>query len=307
MVRVGFVGLDTSHPESFVQILGSMNGVRAEAVYDPLDVRDDAYVDRFCADHGCRRCDSPEELADRVDAAMMLSVDWDRHLAQARPFMKKGLPVYVDKPIAGNVGDLEAFRSLARETGAPLLAGSGWRMNDPVMRAGKDARDKDVSCAVATAPGPFFFYGIHAVELLLGLLGPGVVSVQALRHKESGGDAGSVVGIHHRRGTVATAWIQAAFRWRSAAYEVDGHWLRAEFSPGDIHRGVCDRFIEMVRSKRSLFTHEELAESARVMLAAEQSARSGCPVDPRKVDPSLGFDGAAFAVEYRRQREERGG
>ena len=144
MTRIGIVDLDTSHGESFAKQIAARDDAELVAVLDHLDVRDDAYVDRYCAERACRRCATPAEMIESgVDAVAVLSVNWDAHLERARPFLDAGLAVFIDKPLAGSAADVAEFQALVEKTGAPFFEGSGWRWNTTISKAREQFASRD--------------------------------------------------------------------------------------------------------------------------------------------------------------------
>src|SRR5699024_8234978 len=121
-------------------------------------------------------------------------------------------PVYIDKPVAGNVKDLREFEKYATQTPHLLMAGSGWRFNQEAGKAeqyikgsGVSFKDGSKSALQKRPPPPFvytesrmprYFYGIHAAELMVGLLGSEIKSAQALKWNEDETDPeGSLLSV----------------------------------------------------------------------------------------------------------------
>jgi predicted dehydrogenase len=118
-----------------------------------------------------------------VDCAIIHSCDWDSHIPKARPFVEAGKAVLLDKPLAGNLADIEQIRHWS-SSGARIAGGSSllfaydvqnW-LALPVTERGQ-AHTVFCGCAVDD-----FNYGIHAFAMLTGLLGEGAVSVRHLNH-----------------------------------------------------------------------------------------------------------------------------
>ena len=98
MFRIGTVNIDTSHAPSFAEILQKGDVARYTCVYNDgfrTDEEVDAFITRFGLE---KRYTSLEEMAGNVDIAFIQGCDWDRHLALAEPFVKAGVPVFIDKP-----------------------------------------------------------------------------------------------------------------------------------------------------------------------------------------------------------------
>jgi predicted dehydrogenase len=51
-------------------------------------------------------------MADKVDIGFIQSCNWDKHIDQAMPFIQKGKPVFIDKPIVGSMKDIERIEKL---------------------------------------------------------------------------------------------------------------------------------------------------------------------------------------------------
>jgi hypothetical protein len=120
----------------------------------------------------------PEEVIGRVDAAIIATDDGLDHTRRARPFIEADLPVFVDKPLATSVDELRTFVAWQR-AGARLLSSSGLRY----------APELDACLAQLSPLGALRWvagvtcktwerYGIHLLEPLYRLVGPGFLSVR---------------------------------------------------------------------------------------------------------------------------------
>lgn len=71
-------------------------------------------------------CQSPKEAIIGIDAAFIscCSLDGSDHLELARPFLRAGLPTFIDKPFAASYKDAKAIVRLAEQYQAPLMAAS---------------------------------------------------------------------------------------------------------------------------------------------------------------------------------------
>ena len=181
-MRIGIVDLDTSHPQNWIPIEREL-GHEIVGVWDGGSVHPAAYVAEFARSHAIPHVfSSLETLVAAVDCAVVHSCDWDTHIDKARPFVDAGKAVLLDKPLAGNVSDLQQIREW-RARGVRIAGGSsllfaeesaGWLARPPAERG--DAHSVFCGCGVDE-----FNYGIHAYSLAISLLGGGVVGVQALR------------------------------------------------------------------------------------------------------------------------------
>lgn len=225
-IRIGLVGLDTSHVTAFTRVLNDpahpdhVPGGRIVAAFKggSPDVHASASrVDGFTAelkkDPTIVFYDSVAELARNVDAVMILSVDGRTHLAQAKEVFPTGKPLFVDKPAAGSLRDgLELFR-LARESGTPCFSSSSLRFNTRTVL--EQNAVGDLRGAATHGPANYephhpdlYWYGIHAVEMLFTALGPGCATVVRTHTADTDvvtgvwtdGRVGSVRGIRNAKG-----------------------------------------------------------------------------------------------------------
>jgi predicted dehydrogenase len=141
--------------------------------------------------------DSIEALCRNVDAVMVTSVDGRQHLAQVRPVFAAGKRVFIDKPLAGSFKDAKEIARLSRESGTPFFSASSQRFQPELQALRGHPELGDILGASTHGPCPIhtyvpdlFWYGIHAVEMLYTLMGPGVETVTRVHTP----DADVVVG-----------------------------------------------------------------------------------------------------------------
>jgi hypothetical protein len=194
-LRVGLIGLDTSHVIAFTKALNDpvnkdhVPGAKVVAVFkggSPDIAASATRVEGFTAellkDPNIKLYATIAELARNVDAIMIEAVDGRPHLAQFKEVLSAGKPVFIDKPVAGSLRDaVEIFR-LAKEHKIPVFSSSSLRFN--ALAALKGAKYGDLHGAFAYGPASLepthpdlFWYGIHAVETLYTVMGTGCQTV----------------------------------------------------------------------------------------------------------------------------------
>lgn len=201
-VRVGMIGLDTSHSPAFAKILNDPDaapdvaGFRVVAAY-PYGSRtiESSYsrIPRYTEEVrgvGVEIVGSIDELLDRVDVVLLETNDGRLHLEQALKVFRAGKPVFIDKPIAASLADAVAIFDAARYYGVPVFSASSLRYaeNAKAIRSGAIGR---VTGAEAYSPAPtepthpdLFWYGIHGVEMLFTVMGTGAEEVMRM-HTDS--------------------------------------------------------------------------------------------------------------------------
>jgi predicted dehydrogenase len=295
MIRIGLVDLDTSHPQAFLRILRTIPGVEVTALWDGHDVWPEGYDAAFARDNAVPTvCSRLEERPDHVDAAMIHGTNWDAHIDRALVFMKAKKPVLIDKPIVGSVADCDRLLDLQAKFGTLVYGGSSLRYAREVtaMRTAVGPR-ADLLSVVAAGPGDFFSYGIHTTEMLQGLVGTGIRSVQLIAHHGA-----PVFAVTFDDGFVAMMHLQLPFHeWSLGAFTAQG--LRSSTVAIDgLYEPFLHNFVALLKGEQVEYTLAGPVEAVRVHLAARIAIDKGGEVRLDSIPADPGFDGRAFAQEY---------
>ena len=195
IIKIGIIGLDTSHSIEFAKLLNAETpspeyaGCRVVAAY-PQGSRDIAsstnrvpgYIEKV-KPFGVEIVDSIDTLLKKVDAVLLESNDGRVHLEQALPVFKAGKRVFIDKPIAGSLPHVLALFEAAKRHNVPMFSSSSLRytLMTQEIRSGKHGAvvgvDAFSPCSLEATHPDLFWYGIHGVETLFTLMGTGCESV----------------------------------------------------------------------------------------------------------------------------------
>lgn len=225
-LRLGMIGLDTSHVTAFTELLNNptnknyVPGGKVVAAFKggspdlPSSAdRVEGYTATLRDKYGVEIVPTIEELCQKVDAVLLESVDGRPHLEQARPVIKAKKPLFIDKPVAGSLRDaLEIFR-LAKEAGVPVFTSSSYRYYESMQKL----KAQDVGeikgaisygpCSLEKTHPDLFWYGVHATEALFTIMGTGCQSVVRVSTADTdvvegvwnGGKIGTLRGIRNAR------------------------------------------------------------------------------------------------------------
>lgn len=303
-MRIGIVDLDTSHPENWIPIERDW-GCDIVGIHDGGSIHPRSYVEQFAQRFNIPRIyDDLERMAADVDGAVIHGCDWDTHVAKARPFIERGKSVMLDKPLAGNARDLRQISRWARD-GARITGGSA-------LRFGRETRDylaqpigqrgtpHTVICGCAVDD---FNYGIHAYSHLCGIMGPGIHSV---RHLGVGGQRR--IQINWADGRMGILVIGKAAAWQPfhASIITERTCTQMRIDAGKLYRELLETCLPYLAGKTDQppVPMEQLIEAELAALAARQSWNSADAMTPLAslTDADRGYDGAAFAAEYRKQK-----
>lgn len=287
-IRVGLIGLDTSHVIAFTSILndprhpehvpgarvvaGFKGGSRdIEASWSRVDKFTQQLRDRWSVEI----VDSIPALCEKVNAVMITSVDGRPHLEQARHVIEARLPFFVDKPIAGSLKDAVEMARLAKRAGVPWFGGSSLRW----YRGVREAIDPDnvgeimgcdaySPCSMEPHHPDLFWYGVHGIEILFAAMGPGCKTVS----RTSSERAEVVVGVWED-GRVGT---YRGIRSGKGGYGATVFGTKAITTvSGHSYRGLVERIVEFFKTKQPPISAEEMLEALAFMEAADESKRRG--------------------------------
>ena len=126
-------------------------------------------------------------MLDNVDGVLVLAVNGNRHLELARAAIERGLPTYIDKPLTCDLKQAKELLALTRTSNAPCYSASSLRFAAEVAAARDDESLGDKIAIDAFGPGELnasmkglFFYGVHTIEMVDAIWGPGVKRVSAI-------------------------------------------------------------------------------------------------------------------------------
>jgi len=204
-LKAGIIGLDTSHVTAFTNILnnpkneGDLAGIKVVVAFPggSPDIpasknRLEGFTKTLREKHGVEIVDSIDALLKKVDVVFLESVDGRPHLEQARPVLKAGKPVFIDKPVAGSLADAIQIFELAKDNKVPVFSSSSLRFGPAVQGVRKNEKLGDVlgcdyygPCEIEPHHPDLFWYGIHGVEALFTIMGTGCESVARVHTKET--------------------------------------------------------------------------------------------------------------------------
>jgi Oxidoreductase family, NAD-binding Rossmann fold len=225
-LRVGIIGLDTSHVVAFTKVInapdakGDVAGMKVVAAYpggspDVASSRDriEGFTRQLRDEFKVEIVESIDSLLSKVDVVLLESVDGRKHLEQVEPVLKAHKPVFIDKPVAGSLADAVRIYRLAEQTSTPCFSSSSLRYSPSIRKLREDPKVGEVVGCDSYGPSPveehhpdLFWYGVHGIEALFTVMGTGCVSVSRVRTEGTemvtgtweGGRVGTFRGI--RRG-----------------------------------------------------------------------------------------------------------
>lgn len=294
-LRIGLIGLDTSHVIAFTQLLNDpanpnhVPGARVIAAFkggSPDVAASASRVDKYTAElkekWGVEIVSSIAELCAKVDAVLLESVDGRSHLEQVRPVFAARKRVFIDKPVAASYRDACEIVRLSRETGTPFFSASSLRFVGEVQQLKQNEKLGGILGAFVYSPAPtephhpdLFWYGIHGVEMLYTLMGRGCESVTCVH--TDGADV--VVGKWKDGRTGTLRGIREGDKQYGAiAFGAKGTAATSQPMKTD-YRGLVVEIVKFFQTGLPPIDPEETLEMTAFMEAADLSkSRKGASV-----------------------------
>lgn len=208
MIRLGVLGFSAGngHPFSFSAIVNGFDDVAfadcgwsvihnylrqnaSDAGFDDARVTHVWMPDRSMAEKLARGClvgtvvAEPGDMIGAIDAIIIARDDADSHRPLAEPFLKAGIPVFIDKPLTLDASELAWFRPYL--DGGRLMSCSGLRYSPELDPIAEQLADFGTILGLRAAiVNGWDKYAIHGLEAGLRLTGARAVSVRrvAARH-----------------------------------------------------------------------------------------------------------------------------
>ena len=127
MFKLGIIGSDNSHADAFSKLANldeGLNGlkiadVRVTHIYGTDPARTQEVAEGGRIPHIAQRA---EDMLGHVDGVICVWRHGGKHLADTLPFLKAGIPAFVDKPLACSVADATALINAAEKAKVGLTS-----------------------------------------------------------------------------------------------------------------------------------------------------------------------------------------
>ncbi len=283
MIKIGILGSDNSHALAFAKLCNipdekgnyTYEDIRVTAIYGHIDTPEHT---KEVAEEGKIEfiAKEPEEFFGKVDAVMVVTRDGKYHVPLILPFIEKGYPVWMDKPIAASTEDIEILRAACEKHNALITGGSTIKYAYDVLSAKTriecnaigDLMGGNMNFA-GSLESPYsglFFYGCHIVEMMMTVFGYDVKSVLATN---IGADKTAVIA-KYENFNVTLNLINGLWKYELTLYGSDAIYT-APIDISIIYKQGFDKFAEMLKTKKMPLSFDELVKPVFVIDAINKS------------------------------------
>ena len=200
-LKLGIIGMSegNGHPYSWSAIINGYDPIVMEECPFPVipdylakqrfpdDQLDGARVthiwtqEKVISSHISRACLIPnivndfEEMVGNVDAILLARDDAEQHQKFASPFLKNGIPIYLDKPPALTIKELDKLFALAIKS-TQIFSCSALRYAKELSLTAEELDNiGPIQHVIGVTPKSWDRYAIHVIDPIISFLQPGQV------------------------------------------------------------------------------------------------------------------------------------
>jgi predicted dehydrogenase len=281
IVKIGIIGAENSHTAAIAKLINVEKKIKGFSV-DYLWGETEDFA-KTAAKEGKipNIVKKPAEMLGKIDAVIADHRHPKYHLKAVAPFVKKGIPAFVDKPFCYRAEKGREFLKLARQSGAAVTSFSvvpHWNSFRSFLK--KLPEIGEVVSAYTWGPcdlkskwGGVFFYGIHQVDIMLHAFGYDVDAVQVTKN----GPGNATGQLFYKSGRIVNMALikEGAPGFGIAAVGDKGTLTRSLTGGKSPYLNGTRTFCRMFRTGQEPMTDEEMLRPVQVLEAMQQSVRTG--------------------------------
>jgi len=224
----------------------------------------------------------PLEMMGKIDALIVDHRYGDLHLDAALPFVKAGIPTFIDKPFCYSSQAAKIFLEMARAVGTPVTSYSSIAHSNATEDMRKQLAEmkeiNQVTCYgkadINSIYGGFFFYGVHMVEPLIYLFKEKIVSAKFNKNEKE--NLNSSASLIFENGRMATLIITTKkYGWQTFVETDEGVVeLKSRVETVGPDKNYVD-MVTMFSTGKEPRSHESIIHGIAILEALQKSIISG--------------------------------
>lgn len=289
MIKLAILGSENSHCWNFASVLAPLDGkkmfedveligVFGEPGEPGVEEGNKAVLEKSTC---TVIAEDKDAFLEEADAVMVTARDGGKHLRYAENYIKKGIPVWIDKPITRSVEEVLKLTELADKHSAVLSGGSSLVFDERVKKLAKIAEEKkdELVGGHVTAPinmdnpyGGFWFYTQHLVSMITTVFGIEMKSVRALKTQQG------VHALYKYENFTVSAFFGTGY---SVSVYTDPYGMQAEafYLPEDFFVPEIEAFYSVIKTGKPDKSRREYVAPIYILEATEKAYESGEEID----------------------------
>ncbi len=277
-IRIGIIGAENSHTAGFGKLFNidkKFPGVEVKYVWGETDAFAKSAMEKGAIPFQVK---NEIEMLGKIDALIVDHRHPKYHLEPAIPYIKEGIPTFIDKPFCYRAAEGKDFLLLAKKLGTPVTSYSSiahsaatFDIMEQVAALGKiNQVIRTGSVDLDSQYGGVFFYGVHIVEPLMYMFGEDIAEVKVIRNGKQGN-----ASLRFSSGLFATLiFKEKAYGWETFIDTSDKFVeLKSRVEESDPPKNYTD-MVEMFRTGKEPRSHQSILNGVSVLEALEKSAET---------------------------------
>lgn len=277
-LKIGIIGAENSHTAAFGKMFNidkKFPGAEVKYVWGETDTFAKNAMEKGGIPNQVK---DPLEMMGKIDALIVDHRHPKYHLAAATPFVKAGIPTFIDKPFCYRAAEGKEFLEMAKKVGTPVTSYSSIAQSDATFYLIKQVKNLgDIVQVVRTGTvdldseyGGVFFYGVHVVQPLMYIFGEDIERVKITRNGKLGN-----ASLQFSSGLFATLiFKEKAYGWQTFV-ETKSEFIELKSTVEETNpaKNYVD-MVEMFRTGKEPRSHQSILNCVSVLEALEKSASS---------------------------------
>lgn len=232
--------------------------------------------------------EEPTDVLGEVDGIIIPTDDGDNHVSRVNPFLDSNLPVFIDKPLATNIDNLNTF--IAWFNGGHPMASSSALRYAPEIDSLTESIDSlgQVRWITNATHKTWERYGIHRIEPIVHLIGTGFKTIECSLDGKT-----EVYTITHEAGPMITIGVRDDLRGGAGRLTIYGTSCDYTINSTDTYttfRRQLQAVIEFVETGEPDVAFEETVDLMACIIAGRWSKRKNRSVDISEIYNLLPID-----------------
>jgi predicted dehydrogenase len=255
----------------FVRSKRRLEGARIFTVWDPDEAAAKQLADICSIPHVAS---TPEAACEGVDAVLLIDDGSGEQWKYALHPLRKGVPVFCDKPLAMTARDAQTVAKVVRETKTRFMSASSLRFVPDIVKLKHDLPQLGkVHFASASCGNELVYYGIHALSMIYEVFGGGAISALNI------GRPGRNLVRYRFKNDLDVMLTVADPEWMRSGYLITLQgtkaWRTLQPDLTNLYSYLLEQFMNLLGTGRESVPVEEEVELIAALEAGKRSLQLG--------------------------------
>ncbi len=281
MKKIVILGCENSHANLFLDFIRD-NEKYADVEVIGVYSHEKEPMEKLNEKYGVKMMSSYDEAVDEVDGIIVVARHGDNHYKYASPYLKKGIPMFIDKPVTVNEEEAVKFMKECRENGVRITGGSCCIHDADVLELRREIEENvngEVHGGFVSAPismendfGGYFFYAQHLIAIMQTIFGLRPNSVKT----EKEGKHFTALYRYDNFGVTAL-YTEGCYKYHATVVAQDGISAR---NPDIVFANPCfaeefDHYYRLLCGEEQKVSYRDFISAVHIMNATFRALESG--------------------------------